>query len=86
MPTTKPSTDPEPDKNPENETLVYEGEGTSDWMMSMEAPDEYAMAAAISEVEALEPCSLDEARKRPDWLLWEQAIQEELKTLLTAKI
>ena len=46
--------------------------------------EEYALAAEISEAEALEPCTLAEARRRPDWPLWEKAIQEELKTLRQA--
>jgi hypothetical protein len=55
-----------------------EGEG------SAECTDEYAMAAEIGETEALEPRSLAEAKRRPDWHLWEKAIQEELATLKTA--
>src|SRR6266545_1576101 len=46
--------------------------------------DEYALAAEIGDTEALEPCSLAEAKKRLDWHLWEKAIQEELATLKTA--
>jgi hypothetical protein len=42
---------------------------------------EYAMAAEISEVEALEPRSLAEVKRQPDWPLWEKAIQEELALL-----
>ena len=41
----------------------------------------YALAAEISEAEALEPQTLKEARSRPDWPLWEKAINEELATL-----
>ncbi len=40
--------------------------------------------AEISETEALEPHDLAEAKKRPDWPLWEKAIQEKLETLKTA--
>jgi hypothetical protein len=43
--------------------------------------EKYAMAAEISEVEALEPRSLAEAKCWPDWPLWEKAIQEELALL-----
>ncbi|KIJ38701.1 hypothetical protein M422DRAFT_143340, partial [Sphaerobolus stellatus SS14] len=49
------------------ETQVFEGEGMSDWMMAGDWIEEYAMAAEISEVEALEPRSLGEAKARPDW-------------------
>jgi len=45
---------------------------------------EYALAAVVSEAEALEPRTLKEARNRPDWPLWEKAIEEELDTLKTA--
>jgi Reverse transcriptase (RNA-dependent DNA polymerase) len=44
----------------------------------------HAMAAAISEIEAFDPQSLEEARQRPDWPKWQIAIQEELKVLKTA--
>jgi hypothetical protein len=40
-----------------------------------------AMVAEMSDVEGLEPCSLAEAKQSPDWLFWEKAIVEELKTL-----
>lgn len=53
---------------------VLEGEGLADWMMLADFEEEYAMAAEISEVEALEPRSLAEAKCRPDWPLWEKAI------------
>ena len=46
--------------------------------------DEHVMAAEISDEEALEPCNLAEAKSRPDWLLWEKAIAEELATLKEA--
>jgi hypothetical protein len=42
---------------------------------------EYALAAEVSEAEALEPCTLAEAPTRSDWPLWEKAIQDELDTL-----
>src|SRR3984885_14947757 len=61
--------------------LVLEGEGLADWMMLADFEEEYAMAAEISEVEALEPRSLAEAKRRPDWPLWEKAIHEELALL-----
>ena len=61
---------------------VLEGEGLSDWMMVVE---EYALAAKISEAEALEPQNLAEAKVRLDWPLWEKAIHEELSTLEAAR-
>jgi hypothetical protein len=55
-----------------------------DLSMAADFVEEYAMAAEISEVEALEPHMLAEARSRPDWLLWEKAIEEELEVLQKA--
>jgi hypothetical protein len=46
--------------------------------------DEYALAAEISEAEALEPQSLAKAKAWPDWPLWEKAIQEEISVLKAA--
>ena len=46
---------------------------------------EHAMAAAVSEIEAIDPLSLDEAKGRPDWPKWVTAIQEELATLKKAE-
>ena len=46
--------------------------------------DEYAFAAETNNAEALEPRSLKEAQSRPDWPLWEKAIEEELATLKAA--
>ena len=40
-----------------------------------------ALAAAISDVEGLEPASLAEAKRRPDWLRWKDAMDEEMKAL-----
>jgi len=45
---------------------------------------EVALAAEIADLEALEPHNLAEAKRRPDWPLWEQAIHEELATLHAA--
>ena len=50
--------------------------------MAANFPDEYAMLAEISEKEAFEPWTLTEAR--PDWPLWERAIEEKLDTLWKA--
>ena len=58
---------------------------SNDWIASVEeCVDEYALAAETSNAEALEPRSLAEAQKQPDWPLWEKAIQEELATLRAA--
>ena len=54
----------------------------TDWTAgAVECEDEYALLAEIGLAEALEPRNLGEAKKRPDWPLWEVAIEEELKTL-----
>ncbi len=45
---------------------------------------EVALAAETTDSEALEPHNLAEAKRQPDWPLWEQAICEELATLHTA--
>jgi transposase InsO family protein len=42
---------------------------------------EHAMAAAIADAEALDPLSLEEARRRSDWKRWEEAIGVELDAL-----
>ena len=58
---------------------------SDEWMASVEeCEEEYVFLAATSEAEALEPRSLAEAQKRPDWPLWEKAIEEELATLKAA--
>ena len=44
------------------------------------------MAAEIGDAEALEPQILAEAKHRPDWPLWEKAINEELENLRQAGI
>src|SRR5713226_2593598 len=45
---------------------------------------EHVFTAETADAEALEPRLLTEAKQRPDWLLWEKAIQEELATLKAA--
>ena len=45
---------------------------------------EVALVTKTADSEALKPHNLAEAKHRPDWPLWEQAIQEELDTLHTA--
>ena len=44
---------------------------------------EHAMAAAVSEIEAI-PQSLEEVKQRPDWPKWDITIKEELDTLKKA--
>jgi len=38
----------------------------------------------MADTEALEPTTLTEAKRHPDWPQWEAGIQEELATLKTA--
>jgi hypothetical protein len=58
---------------------------STDWTASVsECEDEHAFAAEVSNAEALEPKNLSEAKKQPDWLLWEKAIEDELETLRAA--
>ena len=45
---------------------------------------EEVLAAETSDAEAIEPRTLAEAKRRPDWPLWEKAIEEELATLKKA--
>jgi transposase InsO family protein len=45
---------------------------------------EHVLVAEIAAAEALEPSTLAEAKRRPDWSLWEKAIEEELATLKAA--
>jgi hypothetical protein len=62
---------------PESENLLIEGENN-------EGQIEYGMAAAISEAEAIDPQSLEEAMRRPDWPKWQIAIGVELEALKKA--
>ena len=50
----------------------------------MDCDEELAMVAKIAKAEALEPSSLADARRRPDWSDWERAIEEELATIRDA--
>jgi Reverse transcriptase (RNA-dependent DNA polymerase) len=45
---------------------------------------EHTLAAEVADAEAMEPRTLAEAKHRPDWPLWEKAIEEELATLKAA--
>ena len=47
--------------------------------------DEYVFLAEVSNPEALEPRNIKEAKARPDWNLWEEAMEEEHRTLREAK-
>jgi Reverse transcriptase (RNA-dependent DNA polymerase)/Integrase core domain/GAG-pre-integrase domain len=70
-----------PENLHQNEGAELEGEGQAEYIMSAENYDGYALAAEISEAEGLEPRSFAEAQRRPDWPLWETAINDELETL-----
>ena len=54
-----------------------------------ESPDDvvvvYAMVAKVSEAEGLDPSTIDEARARPDWPKWDEAISKELTSLEAAR-
>ena len=65
----------------EEQNCVLEGERQAEWMMWMNFVEELLMASEMSDAEALEPRTLAEAKRHPDWPLWEKAIQEELETL-----
>lgn len=43
--------------------------------------DEMAMAITTSEIEGIEPRDIREARKRPDWTKWEEAMIDEMTRL-----
>jgi hypothetical protein len=45
---------------------------------------EHTLMAKVADAEAMEPHTLAEAKHRPDWPLWEKAIEEELATLKAA--
>jgi hypothetical protein len=45
---------------------------------------EFVFATETADAEALEPRTLAEAKRRPDWPSWEKAIEEELATLKAA--
>jgi hypothetical protein len=72
------------------EEAVFEGEGAAEQLMAIleadDDPAELAMALVefTAEAEALEPTSLADAKRRPDWPRWEEGIREELATLQAA--
>jgi len=62
-----------------------DNEESEDWTTSTSGYiEEYVFAAEVAGSEALEPQSLKEAKARPDWPLWEKAIEEELEVLRAA--
>ena len=72
------------------EGMELEGEGSAEQLMAVTEDKaesmtaELAMVSEMAEAEALEPNSLADARRRPDWLDWENSIQEELTVLKDA--
>ncbi|PBL04010.1 hypothetical protein ARMGADRAFT_877573, partial [Armillaria gallica] len=59
-----------PAVNENNVPLEFEEEGEADWLMLLDDADfleEYAMAISTANAEALEPRSLAEAKRQPDW-------------------
>jgi Reverse transcriptase (RNA-dependent DNA polymerase)/gag-polypeptide of LTR copia-type/Integrase core domain/GAG-pre-integrase domain/Zinc knuckle len=66
------------------ERIEFEGEGSAEQIMAL-MDEELAMVLEMSEAEGLDPSSLADAMRRPDWLDWEKAIHEELTVLQDAK-
>ena len=70
--------------------MELEGERLFEQMMAilddelMDLNKEIVMVAEMAKSEALEPSSLAEAKRRPDWSNWEFASAEELTTLCEA--
>ena len=58
-------------------------EGLTELLEDFEGP-EHVFATDTADAEALEPRTLAKAKRRPDWPLWEKAIEEELVKLDTA--
>ena len=59
---------------------------SNDWTAELiKYEDEYVFLAEVSNSEALEPRNIKEAKARPDWNLWEEAMEEELRTLKEAR-
>jgi hypothetical protein len=69
---------------PEERELEGEGEDELNAIFDDDFLMEYALATEMSRAEALEPRTLAEAKRGPDWPRWEEAIQEELATLKAA--
>ena len=52
---------------------------SDDWTAELiKYEDEYVFLAEVSNSEALEPQNIKEVKARPDWNLWEEAMEEEL--------
>jgi hypothetical protein len=69
------------------EPTDFKCEGQADWIMVLEDAEfleEYVLVAEVREMEGMEPQSLAEVKRRPDWLQWERGIKEELETLRLA--
>jgi hypothetical protein len=74
------------------EPVTEEDEAGGVWVVIDGAPAlledfeglEHTFLAETSDAEALEPRTLAEAKRRPDWIWWEKAIGEELATLEAA--
>ena len=59
---------------------------SNNWTAELiEYEDKYVFLAKVSNSEALEPQNIKEAKARPDWNLWEEAMEEELRTLKEAR-
>jgi transposase InsO family protein len=65
---------------PGTSSVGSDGDGT-DHATAVDCEEvDYAMAAVVESAEGLQP-TYEEARKRPDWPKWQEAIQKELKSL-----
>ena len=59
---------------------------SDDWTAVVEAcENEHAFVIEVQEAEALAPRNLKEAKSHSNWLLWEKAIEDELKLLREAR-
>ena len=66
------------------QTAVVKGIESGDAMTVWELDDENAVFVLLTgnaETEGLEPTTIEEAKTRPDWSRWEEAINAELKSL-----
>ncbi|KAJ8583708.1 hypothetical protein M405DRAFT_916828, partial [Rhizopogon salebrosus TDB-379] len=63
------------------ESMGASGRGLEDELGFDEELTSYTMFAGMSEVEGLEPQMIEDARTRPDWPRWQEAINAELKSL-----
>ena len=71
-------------KDPEEAGGVWSVEDGAPMLLEDFDGPEYMFAAETADAEALEPRTLAEAKCRPEWPLWEKAIEEELTTIKTA--